>query len=504
VSYVGLLSLTERRVAKGLLDINLHPYQQLAVDKALSAPNQRWLFNDEMGLGKTVEALALIKELETKSVLILCPALVRETWLREIIKWGIGRDTRDNIYDGTGMEVGVIRYGSKVAGLSIPAKQRATEARQSSILACSYSLVGECLDLDRNYDLIILDEIHLLQSIAAKWSVMTKELVRQHKGPVVGLTGTLAPDRPKQMWNPLDIIWPGRFGTQKKGYEKRYRPYSFCNRYMNWVPAYYNGELKGGEFKGINKEYADELRERIGTVSTRATKKEWAHILPAIEAKQIVVQPAKPWEVSKDFSDGSLKDQSLRAVEEKLPHIKAWTSDMLQYSNRICIAVYHIQAAALIEYTLKKLRNKVNTYLIDGDVPIPKRHETIAEALANPLPSILICTQKSLKVGINTLVDFDKVLLAELFYHPETLEQFLGRFLRLGGAPTDLYAMILEGSIDEAQAEIVTEKAEDISRVVKEGAGTALLKEALKPVTDWREKLRDSLNQVEELGGYFE
>jgi SNF2 family DNA or RNA helicase len=63
----------------------LHDYQKEAVTHAVT--RKRWVFNDEMGLGKTPQAIATCRLLKANKILIVCPAVVRQNWLRELSKW---------------------------------------------------------------------------------------------------------------------------------------------------------------------------------------------------------------------------------------------------------------------------------------------------------------------------------------------------------------------------------------------------------------------------------
>ena len=61
---------------------------------------------------------------------------------------------------------------------------------------------------------VILDEIHYLSSYKAKRSKAVKKYI-EHAEPhgVIGLSGTPMLVRPKDIWHPLDLLWPDRFGN---------------------------------------------------------------------------------------------------------------------------------------------------------------------------------------------------------------------------------------------------------------------------------------------------
>lgn len=71
-------------------DIDFFPHQYQPVLKFIESPSKRLLVADEVGLGKTIEAGLIWKELQARvqasRLLIVCPAMLREKWCRELGK----------------------------------------------------------------------------------------------------------------------------------------------------------------------------------------------------------------------------------------------------------------------------------------------------------------------------------------------------------------------------------------------------------------------------------
>src|SRR5690348_2437632 len=71
--------------------IELFDYQK--VGARFLAERGRALLADEMGLGKSAQAIAACDAVDARDVTVICPASVRENWVREFKRFGrIDRD----------------------------------------------------------------------------------------------------------------------------------------------------------------------------------------------------------------------------------------------------------------------------------------------------------------------------------------------------------------------------------------------------------------------------
>ena len=103
------------------------------------------LLADDMGLGKTVQAATVIKELKCKRALVLTLATLKFNWERELKSW---------IRDDLKCQV-VLHVADKID-------------QSADVIICNYDLViykeirKQLRDLD--YDVVILDEAHVLSN----------------------------------------------------------------------------------------------------------------------------------------------------------------------------------------------------------------------------------------------------------------------------------------------------------------------------------------------------
>lgn len=438
----------------------LHPFQEQAIEAALARAPYRRVFAFETGLGKSRTAIECIKRTGAKRTLIVCPALVRTNWVSELDKWWEDHPP-----------VGVINVTKeRVKGLSKAKLVDRDEAYMADIQIVSYSLVDQ-VDLP-GYDCVLLDEAHLLKSPSSKWSQACLNIVKANPSAAVfGLSATLAPNQPTDIFGPLNTIWPGRWGSLDRNGK---RSFKFCYRYAIAEQSKY-----GWKFYGVNPAYLDELKERLDTCVSRATKREYAHLLPAFDLKVLSV-PGTDTAASSlsDFLFGTNHQSQielalLKSTREKYKHVKTWVKETS--AENICILTHLRDTARLIADDVKGI-------CVTGDIPPDQRHVLINEAKNRKLP--LVATMHSVGIGID-LTAFTDVLFAELYWRPETIIQALGRFSRLSSTmPASCSLLVLEGTIEEMIAYNLLRKIDAINSLIDAGQGEASLAAALSGGSD--------------------
>jgi hypothetical protein len=122
----------------------LRPYQIAGVRYLCSAT--RAFLADELGLGKTLQALSTIETLQAYPALVLCPAALQRTWLREAQRW--------------------LPEGKTIVALEGPFES----VPVVDVLIISYELVPRHQQLlaERTFEAIVADESHLLKNREAQ------------------------------------------------------------------------------------------------------------------------------------------------------------------------------------------------------------------------------------------------------------------------------------------------------------------------------------------------
>lgn len=463
-----------------------YPFQERDGHTAAQAPLARWIFNYETGLGKTVAAVLAARELSRERILIVTPAIVRSHWLRHIADWWPERRA-----DAAAITMGKDRQ----SGVSKRAGAKRDAAYQSNIQVVSYSLVKQVAKAP--WDLVILDELHRLQAVGSQQSKGVRQIVdANERAGVFGLTATLMPNDILDIWNPLDTIWPGRFGAQNH-YDLAHdtQPYSFKKRYSNETKVTV-GEEVYTEWRGINPAHALELRERIAACSSSATKAQYAHLLPPMMVDLLRVPPKKQQKYK------NLDEWREHNGSEKVPWVIDWLEDALASDSHVFVATHLHATAEAISNAVRSVYPGVATYTITGErYPSPEqRNAALAEARAQPR-AILVGTMHSVGIGIS-LTFCTQALMAELYPRPETMIQFLGRFSRLdSNVPSRVSMLCFEGTVDERCAEMIKRKVDAINLATPAGTADTKLQEALD-IKYTEEEMLDNL--ADALAGGFE
>lgn len=471
------------------------PQQWDAALAASMAP--AFLVQFSMGLGKTWSAITALRLRRSKMPVVVCPAMAREVWAREIVKWwpdtaaetplqGQPADAPAHGATSAAQTLGNRRPLIKVlrdSAISVRGrKRRNADAADSASLAdvaalaaadqrglvivLSYGLLHTLqplLDagaLD-GVDAVVCDEIHYLQNPKAQRTQALFGLrERLPKAWRLGLTGTVVTNHVDSMWCPLDWLFPARFG--KIG--------SFQWRYMNPVPQHSkSGEFQGYAYKpkapvdgGLKTaaelaEAQQELRARLEFFSVRVTKKDVAHLLP-------------PFSVTRLDADNAIKDAASLvkdALDEGTTHVR-----VMCYLHETADALAALLAQQFPDTPLEKVDGREDALHRDRRIEALKKRDT----------GILVATISSTQVAID-LVQFTTAIYAEL--SPKLVEniQSLGRGHRLSSThPSSV--IILTDAKGDRRARLMADKVDALNAIMKAGTEEGGLATALGGLRD--------------------
>lgn len=413
----------------------LYPYQKSGVKYAVN--KRRWIFNDEMGLGKSAEAIIAARLLKAERVLIVTPAIVRRNWEKELHTWW-----------PTGPQPGVILLGRKrLTGVSKEAQKTRDSAYLAPIQIVSFSLIQE-VDV-APWDVIIFDESHRLQGVDTVQAKICRQIARTNRSAAIfALTATLMPKRPLDAWTTLDILQPGQWGRYRGGH---WAPWAFAQHYTLME---HNGY--GWVSKGVREENIDEFKQRLSLISSRATKKEFAHLFPTF----------------------LVQSQSVPADVDFKKSVTDWLYDASKSATHIAVLTYLRESVVEFAKLAGNDLGGTPVFQISGVLTAEKRLETLERA-KNAKNAIVVATMSSVGVGID-MTFCTQVAIVELYDKPETLIQLLGRFSRLTSVvPSSVTFLVQEGSQDEKISWNLVKELEEINKAIKAGDTEGKLVSAL-------------------------
>lgn len=445
----------------------LRSYQVGAAFTALTRHN--YMLNFEMGLGKTATALEVIRLAESRKILVICPAMAKLVWQEEIRKWSEGsvqiiESGKDELEPSA--KFVIVSYGLFKE-----------HKKPSELLRSIYATLWET---------VVCDEGHYLKNPKSARTKAVSFLRTQHKrARYLILTGTPIDDRPMDLWGQLDLLYPQRYGTYWK----------FAFRYCEIHQSQY-----GMTVKGLREEYTEELLSRLQLVSSRVTKDDVAHMLPALSVQPVYVAPParfNPREIVDVFDkehrvhDNDWSKWLSRSSDKKTEAALEWQSNVIGQSAML---TYRL---SLANRMYKLLNEKgYEAFLVTGEDSQKRRKEIIDNAAQVP-NSVIVISMHSVKEAINNLVYCSQVLFLELDWRPGVMSQVMARFHRLTSVdPVNIYLMLCKGTIDEAISFSLGEKVADLNKILGSKSTEDRLEKALKGTDTTEEEFSARLREI--------
>lgn len=367
-----------------------------------------------MGSGKTFTSLSAMYEVGCRHLLIICPAIVREVWLREV-----------KYFENN---VGVIRWG-KSRKLSVREDEERKRAYNALCQIVSYDLLG---DIEPGgWDGIIIDECHALRNPLSQQYKRVYALVRHNsQACVLGLSGTLIPNKIRSVWGPVHTLFPEYLGKPTKNGDVSW---SFLNRYCEKELTAY-----GTHYGNLRDDRVEGLQQKLSHISHRVVEKDFVHYLPKLYVEPHYTEPY-------GF--------------DLLTFVGQWVATNIDEAEHLGIYTHLRETAYTIADHLACYKK---VFTITGNLSAKLRDDYLEEA-KNGDRSIIVGTTHALNQGIS--LSFQKAaLIVEWVTAPDQILQFIGRFARQDStsqAPT--YVKFLVTPNDVGRCERLVQRISDIN-----------------------------------------
>ena len=204
------------------MGFNLYPHQEEAI-KFLTS-KKKAILADSMGFGKTMSAIVAAIEDKYEKVLIISPASVKLTWLKELknlvsedeitvvegSKWKENKFTIIN-YDILKNFYEVPMETVKTSSLELDGDTVKRVVKEKEKVSRKHSVINEAMEnsqlFQSKFDLIIIDEAHRLSNTTSGIYKIVSDLVkRSNPIGIYELSGTPITNRPINFYNLLKII----------------------------------------------------------------------------------------------------------------------------------------------------------------------------------------------------------------------------------------------------------------------------------------------------------
>jgi len=453
VRWPGVAGARERAIEYGTR-AGLYGYQR---EGAAFLAERDWAaLTDGMGIGKTSQALCaaearlslgIVPTPTTPVVLVLCPALAKRHWEREIKRW-TGHDAA--ILDGLKPDLlPQARY--IIANYDILYGARRSDA--SGVVHDLAHLPGWQRWLANRFLIAILDEFHVLGGRTSRRRNATKATC--HGIPVVwGLSGTPVKSHVREMWALIDLLSDGLAG-----------PY--------WPWARVHCGAFQGQYGWIDKggERLDELSRRLTFFMLGRTAEGVKLELPEIrhEVFRVDVEVSAPTRhegySAIQAKAGAVVKALRMTARAKRAAVIEMAVEALEAKQKIVVFTYMREQADAIA---KGIRDKIDCHVacVHGDMTPEGRDAQAGVFREVAAPAAFVCTIDSVGLAIS-LVGAHLGIFADLTWEPHELLQAVKRLHRIGGDVRVLIRWVIGvGTIDEAVAEHVISKLSMIQQTM--------------------------------------
>jgi SWI/SNF-related matrix-associated actin-dependent regulator 1 of chromatin subfamily A len=399
-----------------------------------------------MGLGKTTSTIIAAIETGAKKILIVCPASLKINWEREISNYS---DRPVYIAEG---------------------KKYSTDA---DFVIVNYDILknfhdikdnNNSLFIQSNFELVVLDEAHMISNAQAQRTKIINNFVKQIKR-VWLLTGTPMTSRPMNYYNLLSIIespvaqnWMAYAIRYCQGYQFR----AGNRKVWNVTGASNLEELRDRTSKQILrrlKEDVLDLPDKIITpVYLRTTSKEYKELMGEYYewvnnkkegSSSLTVQFSKLMKVRKVIANEKVK-QTIEFVE-----------NIIEQGKKVIIFTNFTDTLQLIHNHF----GKESVYL-DGSCNKVQRQFAVDQFQDNEKIKVFVGNLKAAGVGL-TLTSAEVVIMNDLSFVPAEHAQAEDRAYRYGQKNNVLvYYPIFENTIEGVIYDILNKKKKVIGTVM--------------------------------------
>ena len=421
-------------------------HQKIAIEKL--AGSKRFILADDMGLGKTTSTIIAALETGAKKILIVCPASLKINWQREIANYS---DRPVFIAEGkkfsTEDDFVIVNYDIlKNFHDSDPKKK------------------DESLLLQSGFDLVILDEAHMISNVQAQRTKIINSFAKK-VDKVWLLTGTPMTSRPMNYYNLLNLI-ESPVAQNWKAYAIRYcQGFQFTagkRKVWNVTGASNLEELRDRTSKQILrrlKEDVLDLPDKIITpVYLRLKSKEYEDLMGEYfdwydknpdESSSLTVQFSKLMKVRKVIAN------------EKTKQTIEFAENIIEQGKKVIIFTNFTDTLQ----TIYQHFGKQAVYL-DGSCSNAMRQQAVDQFQNEDKIKVFVGNLKAAGVGL-TLTSAEAVIMNDLSFVPAEHAQAEDRAYRYGQKSNVLvYYPLFDNTIEAAIYDILNRKKEIIRTVM--------------------------------------
>ena len=425
--------------------MEIFEYQKQGIEFLVS--RQGGMLLDEQGLGKTVQALKACEKVDPQVLVIVCPAIMRGTWLHH------------------------------VANLMPSNIQVVINSYEWYVKLDNYKSLLK--SIKRKKVAVIVDEAHYIKTPTSKRTKTVQHLLSLDNIVFkVLLTGTPVTRDVDDLYTQLKVFYPD-FCRSIFEYRKKY---------MRCIHSYF-----GDVYKGFKNDYSrQEIIKYLKSCSLRRTKKSAGLNLPSIMRQPVyidinkkiakeslsildyatkVINGVDDYTLYKtDLAEEASHIASIRKAlgVAKVPQVLQYVEHLLQSGiTKLVLFGVHVDVVNLIYESLKEKYKEIKTHRIIGATTSTQREKIIKEFQELETPQILVANMIACGVGV-TLTKSHTVVFAELDFTPSNIMQAEARVHRITQEHiVNSIFMIANESLDAKILDLIKDKLKVIKEILR-------------------------------------
>lgn len=250
----------------------LFDHQKTGIQFAKSRNNL--IIGDEMGLGKTAQAIRTCQELNFKKNLVICKSSAKRKWLDEIQLWAPG--------------INAIKLNGSTKERDIQLMKALADETIYYIVTNFDHIRATSKLYNLEVDGLIIDEAHKIKNRKTQITKAIKTFCRLPK-KIMMLTGSPIQNRPQEIWQLLNILYPQDFRSY----------WRFVERYCYVVDGFF-----GKEITGVRNE--DELHHILESIMIRRLKKDCLDLPEKLYEPEYIEMSSHQKEMYSDMADNAI------------------------------------------------------------------------------------------------------------------------------------------------------------------------------------------------------
>lgn len=441
-----------------------------------------FLIGDSPGLGKSIQSLGIAlqrkKNGDISSCLIICLAALKYNWLAEIEKF---TKERALVIDGTpeerkkkwcaeGYFFKIVNYEIVVKDLfvekleNIPRNYRPDYERK-----CTQRLSEEEIEyrkyLQKQFDMIIVDEIHAIKTHKSQRSRALKQLQAKYR---LGLSGTPIDGRLEELHSIFGFLKPGLFESKSRFMERHAifdnfgnpKAYIHVQEVRDKIVPYYIRRQKEKVLKDLPEKLHKDIYVELGKAEYKVYKDiiKGAHEITEEDQAAIRVLRTRQFLDFPELLNLHNKSDKFLALSDLLTEL------VDENKEKVIIFTQYKQVLDLLYFNLK---SRYNILQIHGDVGAKERIE-IVDKFNNEVKWQILIGTDAMSTGLN-IGGANSVVNFEDNFSPAIMQQRSDRAHRATTKHNvTVYRFICKNTIEENVRKVLGDKIDLNNSVLDE------------------------------------